>query len=272
MKRWYAFAAVAALIAAGCASTPEADRSLAQAKQAYAAAQANPHVPRFAAPELAQAASMIARIEAAAPNADSGWVQHHAYLAEQQARIAEQRAMARAAEAELARAAEARERLARESREAQASRSAKVLALDSELRTLRERLAKHEAQAELRAEMARLDARETAQGWVLTMASDELFDVNRTTLRPSARRHLDELARVLKQHPHQAVVIEGFTDGPGSAEINQRISEMRAASLRDALVAEGIAPSRIATRGAAGAEPRVRISILQPGASASAGR
>jgi len=111
MKRWTVPLAAAVLAAAGCALTPEAENSLAQAREAYATALANPDVARFAPAEIAQAGRRISRIEAAAQDAHSDWVRHEADLAEQQVRVAQHHAVARAAEAEVARAGEERARV-----------------------------------------------------------------------------------------------------------------------------------------------------------------
>lgn len=273
MKRWQALIGAAAVAAAaGCATTMEADRALAQARAAYQAVQSDPHVPRFAPAELAQAGQMIARLEVAAPSASSEWIQHHAYLAEQQAEVAKHRAMARAAEAELASAKEERERLAARSRAAQEAGSAQVQRLSQEVQALRERLDEQRAQAELRSQMSGLEARQTDRGWVLALEDDALFDVNATTLKPGAERNLERLAQVLKQHPPQQVVVEGYIGNPGSAEVNRMMAEMRAAAVKDVLVKHGVQAARIATRGFGQAdERRVQISIVQPG-DASAGR
>jgi outer membrane protein OmpA-like peptidoglycan-associated protein len=279
MKPWQALVGAAAVAAAtGCATTMEAERSLAQARAAYQAVQSDPHVSRYAPAELAQAGQMIARLEVAAPSASSEWIQHHAYLAEQQAQVAKHRAMARAAEAEVAGAREERERLAartqaaQEARSAEDKRDAEVQKLNQEVQALRQRFEREKALAELRSQMAGLKARETDRGWVLTLANDALFDVNRTTLKPGAERNLEGLAQVLKQHPPREVIVEGYTDGPGSEEVNRLIAEMRAAAVKDVLVKQGVEPKRIVTRGFGQAdERRVQISIVQPGA-ASAGR
>ncbi len=50
-------------------------------------------------------------------------------------------------------------------------------------------------------------------------------------------------------------MVTGYTDSIGSDAYNLRLSERRAATVRDALVADGIAESRITTKGMGKANP-----------------
>jgi hypothetical protein len=120
-----AAAATAAAVLAACATAPERNTSLEQARSAYDAAQSNPHVPRFAPGELNEAAQALNRAEAMWRNeADAERLEHAAYLATQRAHLARETAMIRAADAELARAGGERERtvLAARLRAAEAAR------------------------------------------------------------------------------------------------------------------------------------------------------
>src|SRR5439155_24003352 len=100
-----------------------------------------------------------------------------------------------------------------------------------------------------------LKARETGQGWILTLGSDLLFDVGQARLKPGGRRAISNLAKFMSQHPERKIAIEGFTDDSGSPQANQRLSERRAAAVREALVREGIEPARIEARGLGAAYP-----------------
>jgi outer membrane protein OmpA-like peptidoglycan-associated protein len=62
-------------------------------------------------------------------------------------------------------------------------------------------------------------------------------------------RTAQKLAMLLQQNPQRTVLIEGFTDSTGTAPHNQDLSERRANAVRSALMAQGVAPERIATRG-----------------------
>ena len=95
----------------------------------------------------------------------------------------------------------------------------------------------------------RTQARETERGWVLTMRTDLLFDSGQATLKPGGHRVLDSLARFMRQDSGREIAIEGFTDSSGSAEANRRLSEARAAAVKQALVSQGIEAHRIDARG-----------------------
>ncbi len=75
------------------------------------------------------------------------------------------------------------------------------------------------------------------------------FDFDKSNIRPDARVILDEAASILKQEGGIAVIAEGHTDGRGTEPYNQRLSERRAKSVRDYLVAGGVAASRIQVEG-----------------------
>jgi OOP family OmpA-OmpF porin len=72
----------------------------------------------------------------------------------------------------------------------------------------------------------------------------------------SARIHqkseplLDQIAQALNANPQIAHVrIEGNTDNVGSKQVNQRLSEERAAAVREALIKRGVSGDRLTVRG-----------------------
>jgi OmpA-OmpF porin, OOP family len=75
------------------------------------------------------------------------------------------------------------------------------------------------------------------------------FDFNKATLKPAAKPVLDEAVKVMKNKPDLKVSVEGHTDSIGGAAYNQKLSERRAASVRDYLVSQGIDAARISVRG-----------------------
>jgi outer membrane protein OmpA-like peptidoglycan-associated protein len=235
-------AVLAALFLAGCAATPPAASELAQARASYEAARADPQVPEHARAELELAGRALAEAERAAP----GERAHRAYLAEQRSRIARELAHARAAERQ---SLQARLREAEEARDRAQARAKEV----EEARDLNDRLSAQLRR--LQAQVAELQARETERGWILTLAGDLLFDAGNAAIKPGGRRALVNLARFMREHPERKIVIEGFTDDRGSPPVNQRLSEQRAAAVRDVLVREGIEPERIAAHGFGAAYP-----------------
>ena len=77
-----------------------------------------------------------------------------------------------------------------------------------------------------------------------------LYEHGSAELRPGAISQLQKLGELIKRNPSATFIIEGHTDSTGSVEANQKLSEERAASVKDWLVANmGIAPERIETVG-----------------------
>ncbi len=75
------------------------------------------------------------------------------------------------------------------------------------------------------------------------------FETAKTTLLPSAKTILDQVASSLQSYPSAEVAIHGHTDNVGGAKYNMKLSMGRAASVKTYLVSKGIAASRIATKG-----------------------
>ena len=237
-------ASSAVLLLAACAvSPPPNPPALEQARAAYSAAQADSEVLRHAAAELDVAARALADAENSKTGEEAA---HRAYLAEQRARIARELGHARANERM---ALEARLRQAEEERDRALARAKEI----EQERDLNDRLSAQLRR--LQAQVAELQARETEHGWILTLGSDLLFDLGQARLKPGGRRALTSLARFMSQHAERKIVIEGFTDNSGSPQANQRLSERRAAAVREALVREGIEAGRIEARGLGAAYP-----------------
>jgi len=76
------------------------------------------------------------------------------------------------------------------------------------------------------------------------------FDTNRATIRTESFALLDEVAEIMRDNRDiQQVRIEGHTDQRASDAYNQRLSERRAASVRQYLMDQGISPSRLHPQG-----------------------
>ncbi len=93
-----------------------------------------------------------------------------------------------------------------------------------------------------------LVTRETARGLIVNM-SDVLFDSGKYTLKPGAREKLAKVSGIILAHPGLNLQIEGHTDSVGSEEYNQRLSEKRANSVRDYLVAQGLPADAVSAKG-----------------------
>jgi outer membrane protein OmpA-like peptidoglycan-associated protein len=62
------------------------------------------------------------------------------------------------------------------------------------------------------------------------------FDTGKYNLRPPTREMLAKVAGILLAHPGLRLDVEGHTDSTGSNELNQRLSDQRAATVRDYVV------------------------------------
>ena len=83
----------------------------------------------------------------------------------------------------------------------------------------------------------------------MIILNNVLFDFDKYNIRPDAKTVLDEVVKELKKYPEVVVEVAGHTDSTGPAAYNQKLSERRANSVKKYLVAHGIAPSRLITKG-----------------------
>jgi OOP family OmpA-OmpF porin len=76
-----------------------------------------------------------------------------------------------------------------------------------------------------------------------------LFDTGKATLQPSSQEQLGNIAAILKAYPNVHVKLGGYTDNTGDAAANVALSDARAKNVMDALVAAGVDPSRLESKG-----------------------
>ena len=83
-----------------------------------------------------------------------------------------------------------------------------------------------------------------------------LFETGKAAVQPESNPTLKQIAEALSKHPDLRVRIEGHTDNVGSAQLNQQLSEARAAAVKEVLVKEfGIDPKRLETAGLGDTKP-----------------
>jgi outer membrane protein OmpA-like peptidoglycan-associated protein len=75
----------------------------------------------------------------------------------------------------------------------------------------------------------------TPEGIRVRLDASVLFDLDKSVLKPAAKKSLDKLATVLAAYPNATVTINGHTSSEGTAEHNQKLSEARANSVKTAL-------------------------------------
>lgn len=92
-------------------------------------------------------------------------------------------------------------------------------------------------------------------GEKITVAADALFDFNKSTLRPEGKAKLDDVAAKSQKLVLEVVIAVGHADRIGGAAYNQKLSEKRAAAVKDYMVAKGIPANRIYTEGKGSKQP-----------------
>lgn len=91
---------------------------------------------------------------------------------------------------------------------------------------------------------------QTKQMRTVSIESDAFFDVNKASFRKEAQPELEKIAeRVRRVTSVDAVQITGHTDNTGATDYNQKLSEQRAATVKDFLVKNGVDPSKITILG-----------------------
>jgi OOP family OmpA-OmpF porin len=89
----------------------------------------------------------------------------------------------------------------------------------------------------------------------ITVAADALFDFNKAVLRPAGKAKLDELVAKAKAIKLEVILAVGHTDRIGGDAYNQKLSEKRAAAVKEYLVAKGIEANRVYTEGKGKKQP-----------------
>ena len=84
---------------------------------------------------------------------------------------------------------------------------------------------------------------------VNTAAKNILFVTGSAKLQASSNKGLNEVAQIMKDNPAISLSIDGHTDNVGSDELNQKLSDNRAAAVKSYLVSKGIGASRITSSG-----------------------
>lgn len=88
-----------------------------------------------------------------------------------------------------------------------------------------------------------------------TFKGDVFFDFDSATLKTGAYDELDRTANVLNNYPATRIRIEGHTDQSGPESYNMQLSQRRADSVKNALIARNVAPARLDTVGFGESKP-----------------
>jgi outer membrane protein OmpA-like peptidoglycan-associated protein len=265
--RTTAVVALALLTAAGCATYPQRDAVVEDARVAVYAARSNPQVATYAPVEIDQAVIALRDADDLAARGGSlTEVRRLAQVAQQRAAFAQETARARGVEAALAVQRSARDAQVQAdlSRQQADAASAQAAAAQRQADDAQRQAAAIQAQAQavvvpgtvavvpgtvvLEPALADLSASSTSRGLIVTL-NDGMFDPSRSQLQPAGRYAVQKLATFLAAHPERGIAVEGYTDGSGNPVVDRQLSEDRARTVRAALIDLGIDPRRIVVRG-----------------------
>ena len=113
----------------------------------------------------------------------------------------------------------------------------------------------------------------TGNSILLTLPGGLTFKTNQAQIKPEFARPLNSIAYVLNNYPGSKIRIVGYTDNTGSYNYNLNLSQQRAYSVRNYLIAQGVSPERMNALGmgpdmpvasnetAAGREMNRRVTI-----------
>lgn len=194
-----------------------------------------------------QAEADAAKAEAAKNQAESD--AHSAQSAEAQADSDADRARAEATDAQNATAQAKADMAANAASSADAVSAAQADAEQSRLAAQQAETDKTAMRAKLSEQLnSILQTRDSARGLIVSM-SDVLFDTGKYSLKPGAREKLAKVAGILLAYPGLDIAVAGYTDNVGGDDMNQKLSENRASSVRDYLVHEGVATNSVSSQG-----------------------
>lgn len=95
----------------------------------------------------------------------------------------------------------------------------------------------------------------TPVGAKITLSADALFDFDKAVLRAEGKSKLDELVAKAKEIKLEVIIAVGHADRLGKDAYNQKLSERRAAAVKEYLVGKGIEANRVYTEGKGKKQP-----------------
>jgi len=255
-------AAVAAVLVAGCASTPMKPAGSQEVRAKLTALQSNAALATKAPVATKDAEVAVTQAEIIQP--DLALAAHRVYIADRKVDTAIAEAGTKAAEDQRVMLTEQGEkaRLDARTHEAELATAAAVTARaenaeqkvattqarsDADAALLAANVSEQQA-SELQRQLEILQAKPTDRGLVLTLG-DTLFATGNAQIKSGATANLDRLGDFLNEYPNRTASIEGFTDSMGSEDSNQVLSERRADSVKRYLVERGVQSQRLTSTG-----------------------
>ncbi len=81
------------------------------------------------------------------------------------------------------------------------------------------------------------------------LAKGVYFKVNSSKFTEEKPSRLDQIAEIIKTNPNEEFVVNGYCDSTGAEAYNDKLSEARAATVRDYLISKGVDTNKIFTKG-----------------------
>ncbi len=91
--------------------------------------------------------------------------------------------------------------------------------------------------------------KETDKGIKLTFNAPILFNTNSDVMKEESKPEVAKIAKILAKHPNAQTVVEGYTDSMGDPAYNKDLSERRAKSVVNALIADGVKAENVSAKG-----------------------
>jgi outer membrane protein OmpA-like peptidoglycan-associated protein len=137
---------------------------------------------------------------------------------------------------------------------------AKTQISEAEARAASERQARVEADKRIEGMLGQLEQKgvkteKSDRGLVVTISGEVLFPSGKSTLLSTAQQRLDQVAEALKNADGRSIMIVGHTDSQGSEDVNNRLSEARASSVKKYLAQKGVPAERIQSQGMGESQP-----------------
>lgn len=235
MNTRFVFVLLAMSIFTACSSAPTRPPGAAEVRAKFQSIQANPQYAGRAPVAMNEAEAAVVAAEVPRKKSQAALGEHLVQIANGRVDIAQ-------AQAQTLYLEDQRETLKRDS--------------DRSRLTARteEADAAHAKNDDLERQLAELHAKKTDRGLVVTLG-DVLFASGQATLLPAAYSNLIKLAGFLNQHPDRNLSIEGHTDSQGSEDYNQGLSQRRADAVRNYLMRNQVAASRLTSIGIGESSP-----------------
>ncbi|TMM57253.1 OmpA family protein [Maribacter algarum] len=89
------------------------------------------------------------------------------------------------------------------------------------------------------------------------------FDTSKSNIKGTSVETLNRLSGIFKEYPKSYILVEGHTDSAGPEDYNLKLSQQRAQSVTNYLIAQGIDKSRFTTKWYGELQPRADNSTTE---------